>query len=69
MQEKRAFQKDIDEAYKSTLKNSGRQTTKSRSLGQYAHGSSKIVRYWPKADISIALAHVRVWGKSGHFRG
>ena len=56
-QEKRAFEKDTDEAYKSTLsKISGRQTTKKldpwssmRSAPQKM--SRRNVRYWHKADM------------------
>jgi len=25
-----------------------------------------IVRFWPKADMSLCAAHVRFWGQSGH---
>jgi hypothetical protein len=28
--------------------------------------ASHLVRFWHKADITIGLNHVRLWGKSGH---
>ena len=64
-QEKRAFEKDTDEAYKSTLRTYFGGQTKGRSLGQYAHGSSKIAdqrrgrSMLPKADIRRTPRDVR----------